>query len=55
MRGVVLERDAVCPAAGLGRRMLVGEWNDPATLIRFAEQVDVITFENEFVDAAALL
>lgn len=32
----------------------VGDWNDPATLIAFAEGADVVTLENEFIDADAL-
>lgn len=32
----------------------VGDWNDPATLIAFAESADVVTLENEFIDADAL-
>ena len=51
---MVLERDAVCPAARLGLRLHLGDWNDRETLIQFARQVDVITLENEFVDAASL-
>lgn len=32
----------------------VGDWNDPDTLIAFAEDADVITLENEFIEADAL-
>ncbi len=52
---IILERDAVCPAARLGLRLHLGDWNDPEALIQFARQVDVITLENEFVDATALM
>lgn len=32
----------------------VGDWNDPHTLIAFAEDTDVVTLENEFIEAEAL-
>jgi 5-(carboxyamino)imidazole ribonucleotide synthase len=32
----------------------VGDWNDPDTLIRFAEGTDVIILENEFIESDAL-
>jgi 5-(carboxyamino)imidazole ribonucleotide synthase len=51
---VVLERNAVSPAATLATHSLVGDWDDPTVLTAFAAQCDVVTFENEFVDAAAL-
>ena len=51
---VFLERDSNCPAAWLAPRLILGEWNDPETLMKFAEQVDVITLENEFVSAIHL-
>ena len=50
---VVLERNAVSPAATLATHSLVGDWDDPTVLTAFAAQCDVVTFENEFVDAAA--
>jgi len=51
---VVLERHAGVPAAGSVGRLLVGDWNDPALIGQLAQQVDVVTLENEFVDAGAL-
>lgn len=51
---VVLERSANVPAAGSAGRFLVGDWNDPALVGQLAQQVDVVTLENEFVDAEAL-
>lgn len=51
---VLLERDLNCPASWLAPRLIVGDWRDPATLQRFAEQVDVITLENEFVSSTEL-
>lgn len=32
----------------------VGDWNDPDTLIAFAEDTDVVTLENEFIESDAL-
>lgn len=51
---LVLEKDPHSPAARLSRDSVVGDWTDPDTLHKFAERCDVITLENEFVDAAAL-
>ncbi|MFO1478090.1 MAG: 5-(carboxyamino)imidazole ribonucleotide synthase [Verrucomicrobiota bacterium] len=51
---VVLESNPHSPAARLSPGCVVGDWADPATLMNFAGQCDVITLENEFVDAAAL-
>jgi len=50
----VLERSAYSPAAPLSSHYAVGDWNDPETLLRLAERVDVLTLENEFVDATSL-
>jgi 5-(carboxyamino)imidazole ribonucleotide synthase len=50
----VLERASEFPANALDTRSSVGDWNDAATLIEFARGVDVVTLENEFVDAGAL-
>src|SRR5512137_2726670 len=51
---VVLERNHHSPAANLASHSLVGDWDDPADLLRLAAQADVVTLENEFVDAASL-
>lgn len=51
----VLERQTFGPAANLATHFITGDWNDPATLRAFAAHVDVVTFENEFVDAASLI
>jgi 5-(carboxyamino)imidazole ribonucleotide synthase len=51
---IVLEKNPHSPAARLSPDSVVGDWNDPATLLKFAERCDVITLENEFVDATAL-
>ena len=51
---IVLENRPLSPAARLSPAALVGDWNDPATLLQLAERCDLITLENEFVNAAAL-
>ncbi len=51
---VVLEKNPHSPAARLSPDSIVGDWSDAATLMKFAERCDVITLENEFVDATAL-
>lgn len=51
---IVLEKNPHSPAARLSPDCIVGDWSDPKTLMKFAEQCEVITLENEFVDAATL-
>jgi 5-(carboxyamino)imidazole ribonucleotide synthase len=51
---VLLEKDPHSPAARLLPDCVVGDWTDRDALRKFAERCDVITLENEFVDAAAL-
>lgn len=51
---VVLERSSASPAATLALHSIVGDWNDPEVLLELSTQSDVITLENEFVDAGAL-
>jgi len=51
---VVLERNLHSPAANLASHSIVGDWDNPADLIQLAKQVDVVTLENEFVEAASL-
>ena len=51
---VVLERNHHSPAANLASHSIIGDWDDPADLLQLAAQVDVVTLENEFVDAASL-
>jgi len=51
---VVLEKNPFSPAARLSPDSIVGDWSDSATLMKFAQRCDVITLENEFVDATAL-
>lgn len=50
----VLERNAVSPGAVLATHSLVGDWDAPAELLRLAAHCDVVTLENEFVDARSL-
>jgi len=49
---VVLELKDEFPANSLDTHTLVGDWNDPAILLEMAGLTDVITLENEFVEAA---
>ncbi len=51
---VVLERNHHSPAANLASHSVIGDWDDPVDLLRLAARVDVVTLENEFVDAAGL-
>lgn len=51
---VVLERNNYSPAANLASHSLVGDWDNPEALLKLASQVDVVTLENEFVDAGSL-
>ena len=50
----VLEREPDSPAAVLAPASVVGDWNRLEALLDFAGRCDVITLENQFVDAAAL-
>jgi 5-(carboxyamino)imidazole ribonucleotide synthase len=51
---VVLEKNPLSPAATFARHSIIGDWNTPDALFQLAAQVDVITLENEFVDASLL-
>ena len=51
---LVLERAPQTPAANLAVNTLIGDWDDPAALVELAKQVDIVTLENEFVDAGSL-
>ncbi len=51
---VVLERNNHSPAANLASHSIVGDWDNPEALLQLAARVDVVTLENEFVDAASL-
>jgi 5-(carboxyamino)imidazole ribonucleotide synthase len=51
---VVLERHEDFPAHSLDAHAIIGDWDDPADLLRLAPMVDVVTLENEFVSTDAL-
>jgi 5-(carboxyamino)imidazole ribonucleotide synthase len=51
---VVLENNRHSPAARISPDCIVGDWLDRDTLLKFAGRCDVVTLENEFVDATAL-
>lgn len=51
---LVLERKSAGPAVNLASHFIVGDWDDPKDLIKLAEKSDVVTLENEFVDAGSL-
>jgi len=51
---IVLERKNEFPAHSLDTDFLICDWDDPNCLLRLASKVDVLTLENEFVDAEAL-
>lgn len=50
----VLEKDRHSPAANLATRTILGDWDDPDSLIDLGRRVDVVTLENEFVASEAL-
>lgn len=50
----VLERATPVGEPVVGWRTVTGDWDDPDTLLAFAREVDVVSLENEFVDADAL-
>ncbi len=51
---VVLENNRLSPAATFASRSIIGDWKTAEALFKLASQVDVITLENEFVDASLL-
>ena len=50
----VLERNAHSPAADLTTHHIVGDWDNPETLLSLGDVSDVVTLENEFVSADSL-
>lgn len=50
---VVLEKNRHSPAAAVAD-FIVGDWSEPGPLLELASHVDVVTLENEFVDAGLL-
>ena len=51
---VVLEKLKKSPSENLAIETLYGDWDDPKNLLELAKKVDVVTLENEFVDAKSL-
>lgn len=51
---VLLEKTENTPASCLAADILYGDWDDPVNLLKLAEKVDVVSLENEFVDANSL-
>ncbi len=51
---VVLENNPLSPAATFASHSIIGDWNTAEALLELASQVDIITLENEFVDATLL-
>jgi len=51
---VVLEKNRLSPAATFASHSIIGDWSTMDALLELAAQVDVITLENEFVDARLL-
>lgn len=49
-----LEREVACPAVRAGAQEVVGDWSDLATVLKFAETVDVLTLDHEFTPASIL-
>ena len=52
---VVLERKEHSPAANLATETVIGDWDNPESLLVLGSMVDVVTLENEFVDADSLM
>ena len=51
---VILSNEKNSPAGKITCSEIVGDWNDLKCLKKFAEQCDVITLENEFIDYTKL-
>jgi 5-(carboxyamino)imidazole ribonucleotide synthase len=51
---VILEKSQNTPSSSLAAEILYGDWDDPEVLLQLAERVDVVSLENEFVDANSL-
>src|SRR5258707_12153486 len=51
---VILERKEGSPAASLAVETIIGDWDNPDSLLKLGALADVITLENEFVDADSL-
>ncbi len=51
---VILEKSEGTPSQSLAAEVLFGDWDQPGPLLELAQKVDIVTLENEFVDAGAL-
>jgi 5-(carboxyamino)imidazole ribonucleotide synthase len=51
---VILEKTEDTPASCLAADIMYGDWDDSTNLLKLAENVDVVSLENEFVDANSL-
>ncbi len=51
---VILERNHHSPAATVATQTVIGDWDNPESLLGLGSLVDVVTLENEFVDADSL-
>ncbi len=51
---VILERQDDFPAHSVDAHAIIGDWDDPADVLKLAPLVDVVTLENEFVSTDAL-
>lgn len=51
---VILERSDISPALPLAKDYLIGDWDEANNLIALGEKSDIVSLENEFVDANAL-
>lgn len=54
LRAHVLDASAACPARRDAANFCEGSYQSAATLDRFSKEVDVVTLENEFVEAPLL-
>ncbi len=51
---VILERSDISPALPLAKDYFIGDWDKAENLIALGEKSDIVSLENEFVDANAL-
>lgn len=50
----IVEKNRDCPAAAVAKRVVTGDGNSWESLAQLADLVDIITLENEFINAAGL-
>jgi len=51
---IILERTENTPSSSLAAEILYADWDDPVNLLNLADKVDVVSLENEFIDANSL-